>query len=89
MVGENQINPDTAEFIQNKYNYSCDISELNCNRRTRDDYIRWMRNRGLKWWEVANCYNVGHNSKWVNTNYVYQVMGKDYFADEVVIRAKK
>ena len=89
MVGENQVSPITAEFIQRKYGYSCDIAILNCNRGTRDDYIKWMRSTGKGWVDIANSYNMGHNSKWVNTNYVTQVFGVDYFTNKIVMRAKK
>jgi hypothetical protein len=90
MVGENQIDPVTADFIHNKYSYSCDIAELDCNRKTRDDYLRWMLGRGMSLVEAINGYNVGHNSKWWNTNYIIGVLGNDYFlVDKKVVGRKK
>jgi hypothetical protein len=90
MVGENQIDPITADFIHRKYNYSCDISELECNRKTRDDYLRWMLGRGMSWVDAINGYNVGHNSEWINTNYIIGVLESDYFLmDRKVVNRKK
>jgi hypothetical protein len=91
-IGENQVHPETAEFITNKLNIGgLDITVLEDNRTLRDLFVTWMMTN-YRWelWRVANGYNMGVNSKWFNTNYITTVIGNtNYLRDRVVVRAKR
>ena len=76
-VGENQIHPETAQFIIDVYKidgHRDDISDLNTNRWFRNLLIVYYRtNDKMTWRQVANAYNMGRNSKRVNTNYLRRI----------------
>jgi hypothetical protein len=58
-IGENQIHPVTADFINDKYDCALNPAILEDNRTLRDLYIMWMRARGMNWIEAINGYNCG------------------------------